>query len=61
VRLSLATVIGGLSVKPFHTLKVEDYLWGYDDPLFDMGKTIIQLQRDIPFDRLGILAGVSEH
>lgn len=58
IQFSLASVIGGLNVEAFRKLTVQELLWGYADPLFDMARPILNLVKDIP-DKLGLLVGVS--
>lgn len=58
VKLSLATVIGGLSVETFRKLTVQELLWGYEDRLFDLARPVLNLVKDVP-DKLGLLVGVS--
>lgn len=58
VQFSLASLIGGLNVAAFRKLTVQELLWGYEDPLFDMARPILNLVKDVP-DKLGLLVGVS--
>jgi len=60
MRFSLSTVLSTLHEKPFLNLTTGGYIWGYDNPLFEMAKPLLMLQRNIPYDKFGLLAMVSE-
>lgn len=52
------------STGPFVNVHAGGLLWGYDDNLFNAAKPFIKLQKNIPFDKFGLLAyknGISEH
>ncbi|XP_020297188.1 scavenger receptor class B member 1-like [Pseudomyrmex gracilis] len=56
VRLVTNSVLLTLQEKPFVKVTAGGFLWGYETKLFDMAKPLMQLQRDIPFDKFGLLA-----
>ncbi|EZA60923.1 hypothetical protein DMN91_008241 [Ooceraea biroi] len=56
MRFSLSTVLSTLHEKPFINVTTGGYVWGYDNPLFEMAKPFIMFQRDIPFEKFGLLA-----
>lgn len=58
MRFSLSTILSTLNEKPFVNVTVGGYIWGYDNPLFEMAKPFIMFQRDIPFEKFGLLAMV---
>lgn len=49
----MMTSVKYLGSKPFLNLTVEEYLWGYDDPMVDMANTFVSSW--IPFAKLGLL------
>ncbi|XP_059482804.1 scavenger receptor class B member 1-like [Neocloeon triangulifer] len=55
-QMPLVTLVGGLNVEAFQQLKVQELLWGYEDPLYDMARPILNLVDDVP-DKLGLLVG----
>ncbi|XP_053971469.1 scavenger receptor class B member 1-like [Hylaeus volcanicus] len=56
MQLLLTMILSSVSTKPFLKLTVGEYLWGYEDKLFQMAKPFASLKRDLPFDKFGILA-----
>ncbi|KAG8237533.1 hypothetical protein J437_LFUL016510 [Ladona fulva] len=56
VRMTLASILKGLQVEPFLHLQVGEFLWGYDDTLFTLAKSVVPFQREMPMDRFGLLA-----
>jgi len=60
MRFSLSTVLSTLHEKPFVNVTAGGYIWGYDNPLFEMAKPLLMLQRNILFDKFGLLAMVSK-
>jgi len=59
MRLVVSTVLKSLHERPFINETVGGFLWGYDTKLFDIAKPFMMFQRDIPFDKFGLLAIVS--
>lgn len=59
VRLFANTVLSTLQEQPFINQTVNGFLWGYDTELFHLAKPFM-LERKIPFDKFGILAGVRD-
>ncbi|XP_071438644.1 scavenger receptor class B member 1-like isoform X1 [Hetaerina americana] len=59
VRVGLGAVLQTLSVEPFLRLRVGEFFWGYDDPLFDIARTIVPSLSDVPFDRFGVMASLN--
>lgn len=57
--ITLSTILAGLRAKTFKKLSANEFLWGYDDELFNYGKPLISLKQHIPFDKFGLLAFVS--
>lgn len=56
--MAVASVSQYLGSKPFVNVSIEEYLWGYDDPLVQMANNI--LPQWIDFPRFGILDRVSD-
>ncbi|XP_066991111.1 scavenger receptor class B member 1 [Anabrus simplex] len=54
VKLSLAALLNTIQAKPFVTVNIKDLLWGYNDPLFTVGRTVLALKEEIPYDRFGL-------
>lgn len=52
VTVFLATV----RAKPFIKVSAGEFLWGYDDNIFKMGKSLQLFKRKVPFEKFGILA-----
>ncbi|XP_066594761.1 scavenger receptor class B member 1-like [Prorops nasuta] len=55
-QVGLTAVLTTLQAKTFVNLPVGQFLWGYDDNLFEMAKPFMDLQKRIPFDKFGLLA-----
>lgn len=51
--LALSMLVRHLSSQPFKLLPVDDFLWGYDDPLIKLASTF--LPSWIPFSKFGLL------
>lgn len=60
VRFFINTVLMTLREQPFVNLTADGFLWGYDTQLFEMAKPLMMLERDIPFEKFGIMATVSD-
>ncbi|XP_012233622.1 scavenger receptor class B member 1 [Linepithema humile] len=56
MRWVIRTTLQSLHERPFINETVGGFLWGYDTKLFDIAKPFMMLQRDIPFDKFGLLA-----
>ncbi|KAF5276711.1 hypothetical protein FQR65_LT16238 [Abscondita terminalis] len=56
-RVAMSTLLKGLRSKPFLDLEIDRFLWGYDDTLFTLAKSVLSFQKKLPFDRIGLLAG----
>lgn len=56
-RLSMSTLLRTLGSKPFINLPAHRFIWGYDDNLFSLAKSI--LRREFPYDKIGIMTNVS--
>ncbi|KAK2583550.1 hypothetical protein KPH14_009504 [Odynerus spinipes] len=55
--------LGTLQPKTFVNVNAGDFLWGYDDKLFKVMRTLISFKKSIPYENFGILAsanGVSQ-
>lgn len=57
VNMAVSTISQYLGSKPFVNLTVDEYLWGYDDPLVKLANNVIPSW--INFPRFGILDRVS--
>lgn len=60
LRFFTNTVLSTLQEKPFINETVGGFLWGYDTHLFHMAKPLMMLERDIPFEKFGVMAAVRE-
>ncbi|CAG2058040.1 unnamed protein product [Timema podura] len=50
-------------IDPFRDLRVQDFLWGYDDPVYETAKTLVSFLNPLPYEKFGILVarnGLSE-
>nr|CAD7405667.1 unnamed protein product [Timema cristinae] len=50
-------------IEPFRDLRVQDFLWGYDDPVYETAKTLAAFLNPLPYEKFGILVarnGLSE-
>nr|CAD7612199.1 unnamed protein product [Timema genevievae] len=50
-------------IDPFRDLRVQDFLWGYDDPVYETAKTLVAFLNPLPYEKFGILVarnGLSE-
>ncbi|KYN44674.1 Scavenger receptor class B member 1 [Trachymyrmex septentrionalis] len=56
VRFVTNTVLSTLQEQSFISETANGFLWGYDTQLFHMAKPLLMLQRDIPFEKFGMLA-----
>ncbi|XP_043475556.1 scavenger receptor class B member 1-like [Leptopilina heterotoma] len=53
---TFTTILAGLRAKRFIKLSAGEFLWGYDDELFNYGKPFISMKQHIPFEKFGLLA-----
>lgn len=58
-QVSLTAVLSTIHAEPFIQLRVNDFLWGYDDKLFRLAKPVMEWKQNIPYDKFGMLAFVS--
>lgn len=58
-QVSLTAVLSTIQAKPFIKVSAGDFLWGYDDELFQIAKPLIMWQHNLPYDKFGVLASVS--
>ncbi|XP_017882564.1 scavenger receptor class B member 1-like [Ceratina calcarata] len=56
VQIGLTVVLSKLRTETFLGLSVGEYLWGYEDELFKMVKSVASLKEPVPLDKFGILA-----
>ncbi|KYM93838.1 Scavenger receptor class B member 1 [Cyphomyrmex costatus] len=56
VRFVTNTVLSTLQEQSFINETVSGFLWGYDTELFHIAKPLMMLERDIPFEKFGLLA-----
>lgn len=57
VNMAISSVAHYLGSKPFVNLSIDQYLWGYDDPLVKLANNVVPNWIDFP--RFGILERVS--
>lgn len=57
VNMAVSSVAHYLGSKPFVNLTIDEYLWGYDDPLVELANNVVPNWIDFP--RFGILERVS--
>ena len=58
---TVASLASTLGQKPYVTQTVREMLWGYDNPLLSLGKTLREFYNpDVfyPFDKFGLFVGV---
>lgn len=55
-QVGVTVFLATLRAKPFITVPVSGYLWGYDDNIFKMGKSLQLFKRKVQFEKFGILA-----
>lgn len=63
VRFVINTVLSTLQERSFINETAGGFIWGYDNRLFHMAKPLMMFERDIPYDKFGILVtrnGVSK-
>lgn len=60
MQLIINTVLSSLREQPFIHLTSDSFLWGYDTQLFEMAKPLMMLERDIPFEKFGLMAVVRD-
>lgn len=58
-QVSLTAILSTIRAEPFISLSASDFLWGYDDKLFHIAKPVMAWQQNIPYERFGMLAFVS--
>ncbi|XP_076754286.1 scavenger receptor class B member 1 [Xylocopa sonorina] len=56
VQLGLTALMPRPRSKPFLELPVGEYLWGYEDQLFEYAKPFASFRHSIPYEKFGILA-----
>ncbi|XP_011685053.1 PREDICTED: lysosome membrane protein 2-like [Wasmannia auropunctata] len=56
MRFITNTVLSTLQEKSFINETANGFLWGYDNHLFHLSKPLMMLERDIPFEKFGMLA-----
>ncbi|XP_029051000.1 scavenger receptor class B member 1-like [Osmia bicornis bicornis] len=56
MQIMLTTMLSSVGAKPFLELTVGEYLWGYEDELFEMAKLVAPAKQPIAYDKFGILA-----
>lgn len=58
-QVSLTAVLSTIQAKHFIKISAGDFLWGYDDKLFQIAKPILKWQQNIPYEKFGVLVFVS--
>lgn len=58
MRFFINTLLSTLQEQPFIQLTSDGYLWGYDTQLFEMGKSLMVFEHDIPYEKFGLMATV---
>lgn len=53
VRLSYQTLLNLLSEEPFTTQKMDNFVNGYDDKLYDLSKSLLKFEDKRVFDNFG--------
>lgn len=56
VQIGLKTILSSTNSKPFKVLPVHNFLWGYDDALIEMSKSLANFNEPLPFEKFGMLA-----
>ena len=59
IRAALGSMLEILDQKPFVTVTVKEILWGYENPLIQLGRDIFEGDQAYPFDEFGLFVGVS--
>jgi hypothetical protein len=59
IRVALGSMLEILNQTPFVKLTVEEIMWGYENPLIQLGKGIFPEDKSFPFDKFGLFIGVS--
>ncbi|XP_011865453.1 PREDICTED: scavenger receptor class B member 1-like [Vollenhovia emeryi] len=55
VRFLTNTMLSALQEQPFIDLTADGFLWGYDTKLFEMSKSLMMFERDVPFEKFGMM------
>nr|CAD7462486.1 unnamed protein product [Timema tahoe] len=42
-------------IDPFRDLRVQDFLWGYDDPVYETARALVAFLNPLPYEKFGIL------
>lgn len=58
-RTGFNLLLSSLDSKPFLKLPAQRFIWGYDDNFFSLAKGVMSLVKEMPYDKFGILAHVS--
>jgi len=54
---AISTILDILKLQPFNERSVKDIMWGYDDPLLKLGKSVLPEGKRVPFDKFGFFYG----
>ena len=54
---AVSTILDILKLQPFNERTVKDMMWGYDDPLLKLGKSVLPEGKRVPFDKFGFFYG----
>jgi len=57
IRAALGSMLEILDQKPFVTVTVKEILWGYENPLIQLGRDIFEGDQAYPFDEFGLFVG----
>ena len=57
MNLALTTLVSYLDTQPFKNVTVDEFLWGYDEPLVKLASTVLPSWIDFP--KFGLLDRVS--
>jgi hypothetical protein len=57
-QLAFLAVSTGLDTQQFARISAHEFLWGYEDSLFNMARTYSSLTQELPYKKFGILVKV---
>ena len=59
IRAALGSMLEILKQESFVPLTIREILWGYENPLIELGKSIFEGDNAYPYDEFGLFVGVS--
>lgn len=57
VRKAVATILDVLKMEPFAVHSVQEFVWGYDDPLIKLAKGVLPADKRFPYEQFGFFVG----